>query len=358
MLTIIKAIAVTIVTTLALIGVLYDFRDQAGNVTNWGVAAVTLILFSGLVAIITEIWEQSLARRQEERADRLHQDQKEDLLNISAGIKSLDSPFFPASALITLRVPIHSSPIDGSNLPNLLEDGELLNFIQHAGSRDEPSCRLQIPGAFLYIEDKSVTQVGVYSLDNPWFNLVTEPTHKVFVRLGSEEVSKLISENELNKDALCQPTSVNFTFRTTRLKNKIEISADIFKLEVARFIVFDDCFYVTFFMPNLKSNKHVDETFGLADLENSTMRANFEYLKIAGLSAQEPEGLKQIKIHDLSIFTGTEERRILSLSPDILNDQKWIDSDLPVGGQAKALRLTLNFKITSSLFKDSISILS
>lgn len=81
----VKIVAVLIVTALAIIGLLFDFRTSSGSLNAWGRIALALMLVSGIVAIVLEIWEYRKEKRSEWLSAEQQKEQRRALSDITDG---------------------------------------------------------------------------------------------------------------------------------------------------------------------------------------------------------------------------------------------------------------------------------
>ena len=100
---IINIISVIVLTASAVIGLLFDFRDETGIITEWGIIVLSITILSGISAIITEILEYREKRKDDLISETKEANRNETLQRIESGIISSNSPLVPFRALITIK---------------------------------------------------------------------------------------------------------------------------------------------------------------------------------------------------------------------------------------------------------------
>jgi hypothetical protein len=356
---IIKIVAVSIVTALAVIGLVFDFKTPGGSLNGWGQIALALIILSAITAIFLEAW-QYRKERESERLSRAEEEaQRQALSDIKAGIRSIDQPLLPVEFFVTLRIPLGEDAIgEDSALPNFLASDTFRMMVENAPASDA-EFRLQIPNGYVDVRDGRPVAAGVYSLSHPGLNAIHEDVQDTYIRLDWEDTQKAIRAGAISSVELCAPHSfkVAITFDGGG-EADLELVGKTNGFQPVGLTIIDSTMFVSFVTSTGKVKFAEDKSWGFADLRSSSVSARLGYLLIHGFSGFSEERVRGIRLHDFQIIAGGEGRCIFAFSKDMLAGQAWRKSDLAIAEPSKAIELYVSQTISEDVYEKSSFIVS
>jgi len=251
---IINILSVIILTISAVVGLLFDFKDQDGHLTNWGIIALIITAISGLTAITTEILEHRKEKEDERIENIREQERKKILSDIHSNIISSNSPLIPFRIFYTLKYPSTTTEVENA----------VTNSI---------AIKSEVKTEFLKL-------VGTAKIGGDPFNFEEETPEKLNCTIKDRaSLDNLIEKQKLLK----LPSSIQIEIYTS---DSEEVASIVFKTDyetkhgvgkVKEVRIYDEIIYQDTFSQQWKLTTSQVKVFGIRDLLRSRLKvkANF-----------------------------------------------------------------------------------
>ncbi len=250
---IINILSVIILTISAVVGLLFDFKDKDGNLTQWGIVALIITAVSGLTAIITEILEYKKEKDDDNIETAREQERKKILSEIQSNIISSNYPLIPFRLLYTLKYQSQTAAIDDA-----ISNSVAVKSI---------------------VKTEYLKLVGTTKLSDEPFNYEEESPNKLHCTIKDlDSLDNLIENQKL----LIVPDSIKVEIFTEQSQQaditfKTDAATAPKKRTVKELRIYDNIVYQDTIAPQWKLTTSQVKVFGVRDLLRSKVKVRASF---------------------------------------------------------------------------------
>jgi len=291
---IIEILSVIILTISAIVSLLFDLKDEVGNLTPWGIVTLVILLISSFTAITTEILKHRAEKLKEKIEAVREQERKKVLSEIQSNIISSNSPLFPFRLLYTLKYL--------SQIPEI--EKTISNSVANISK----------------VKTEYLKLVGTAKLSDEPFNYEEESPNELHCTINdSDSLDKLIENEQLIKI----PDSLKIEIYTKQGNNKPDIVFNTnsvtapTKKTVKEIRIYDTKVYQDTIAPQWELTTSKDNVFGIRDLLHSKVK-----VKASFFISDRAHDSEYPRFTNLLLYFGDHPTNILSFKLDELIERQ------------------------------------
>jgi hypothetical protein len=273
---IINIISVVILTISASVGLLFDFKDKDGNLTNWGFVALFITIASGVTTILTEILEHRKEKSDEKIEEIKEKERRKLLSEIKEEIVTSSYPLIPFQLFYTLKHTSTEKSMDkffmGINGYKSMKKNEFLKLVGFAKMSDIP-----------------------YNSEQE------EPKESHFVLQG-EKIEEILEREEWEET----PIKKHFSFSIEIFTNPESQTPDIvFKSDyldskrlksTTEIRLYDNWLYQDTYVVDWKLHTLKNRIYGLQDLKNARIIVKMQLSLHDKISFEQPPSFTNLQL--------------------------------------------------------------
>jgi len=310
------------------------------------VLAIATIL--GGITAVWFFWEKLASKN-----NAKHQESEDSLAEVSARLRSIQSPLLPCGLFCTLR---HS--LDDNYINQIFEkkEGDGLELIGMPVPPLPPGtadARVHFQNGYVDYRNGSPKEGGIHRLKHPGYNTIHEPISHRFATVASGSISKV-------NTGFFKPTSISIEFffdgkpKTDKSKPSLVInSGPSTEIKVTALNILDNVSYSDLAVTGFTSNSTRDIEWSIQDIRNSYFRVKLEYFFIQGIN-DIPDHIWP-RLHNLQIWLGPEASKALCFQIEELEEQVVQENPSPVvSGQARQVQICFEHEIDEEFYSNHI----
>ncbi len=287
---IINIATIIILTISAIAGLLFDFKDKEGILTNWGITALVITAISGLTAIVLQILDYLKNKEEEKSEEKREQEHKKILSEIQSNIISSNSPLTPFNLAYTLKYIEETSLIE-----DIVSNSGAINSI---------------------VKSDIIKPIGTFKISSIPYNPEEESPEKLQCTINNRDsLDNLMSDRKM----LRLPTSIEIEIYTSEtldspdiiLKTDYETKYGVGKIEEVR--IYDNIIYQDIVSQQWKSTTSKQKIFGIRNLLNSKIK-----VKASFLNSDRTYDKDYPRFTNLQLYFGNNPTNLLSFNLDEL----------------------------------------
>ena len=286
---------------------------------------------------------------------RKQQKVEDDLIDIQAGVRAIQSPLLPCDLFFTLKMMASDEELERVF-------GRQDGFRSYGPDRPMPpppfglppglkEGRLQRPDGYLDYREGILIAAGSYRLNHPGFNSIhCDAKHTVCSLQGEALSNSYVGRSK----PLLSPPSVRIEmFNKSRKPGEkpfLVLSTSAIRIgKAANALAFDNAVFVDFPISSLSVSPAEVTNLSSSRLNGASICVTFDFFYIEGVSSLPKDSWPTL--HNFQLWLGGSGRHLFTFSIDQLRGQITRENPKPLaGGQAKCVQIVFDCEIDDDTF--------